>query len=172
VRSLKVTSALNDSLQQGRPGVAQVAQLTRVVIINKTGKTTTEVVYLITTLSATQASPLRLLALVRRHWGIENRSHYVRDVTFQEDRSRLRTGHAPQIMATFRNLVITLIHRHGSSQILAARRSLGSHPDRALAWLLTPQAARATLSHQKGGGLFPLDTRSHSFPCKRLDRSF
>src|SRR5579862_3232895 len=44
----------------------------------------------------------------------QNRSHYVRDVTFGEDRSRLRTGHAPQIMAALRNLAITLIHRFGS----------------------------------------------------------
>lgn len=141
IRSIKVTSALNGYLQQDWPGVAQVAQLTRTVTIKKTGETTTEVVYLITTLSAAQASPARLLELVRGHWCIENRSHYVRDVTFQEDRSRLRTGHAPQIMASFRNLVITLIHRHGSSQIIATRRSLGSHPDQALAWLLHPLAA-------------------------------
>jgi predicted transposase YbfD/YdcC len=141
VRSLKVTTALNEYLQQDWPGVAQVAQLTRTVTVNKTAQTTTEVVYLITTLSREQASPQRLLELVRGHWGIENRSHYVRDVTFQEDRSRLRTGHAPQILACLRNLVITLIHRHGSSQIASTRRSLSSHPERACAWLLDPQAA-------------------------------
>jgi predicted transposase YbfD/YdcC len=127
VRSIKVTSALNDYLKPDWPGVAQVAQLTRTVTVTKTGVTTTEVVYLITTLPPSQASPLRLLELVRGHWCIENRSHYVRDVTFQEDRSRLRTGNAPQIMASFRNLVITLIHRHASSQIASTRRSLGSH---------------------------------------------
>ena len=65
----------------------------------------------------------------------------MRDVTFQEDRSRLRTGNAPQILASLRNLVITLIHRHGSSQIASTRRSLSSHPERACAWLLDPQAA-------------------------------
>jgi len=141
VRSLKVTAALNEYLQQDWPGVAQVAQLTRTVTVSKTAETTTEVVYLITTLTREQASPERLLELVRGHWCIENRSHYVRDVTFQEDRSRLRTGHAPQILASLRNLVITLIHRHGSSQIASTRRSLSSHPERACAWLLDPQAA-------------------------------
>lgn len=141
IRSLKVTAALNAYLQQDWPGVAQVAQLTRTVTINKTGERTTEVVYLITTLPGEQASPERLLELVRGHWCIENRSHYVRDVTFLEDRSRLRTGNAPQIIAAFRNLVITLIHRHGSSQIASTRRSLSSHPQRACAWLLEPQAA-------------------------------
>ena len=88
VRSLKVTAALNEYLQQDWPGVAQVAQLTRTVTVSKTAETTTEVVYLITTLTREQASPERLLELVRGHWCIENRSHYVRDVTFQEDRSR------------------------------------------------------------------------------------
>jgi predicted transposase YbfD/YdcC len=141
IRSIKVTSALNEYLQQDWPGVAQVAQLTRTVTTSKTGETTTEVVYLITTLSPQQATPLRLLELVRGHWCIENRSHYVRDVTFQEDRSRLRTGNAPQIMASLRNLAITLIHRHASSQIASTRRSLSSHPERACAWLLHPQAA-------------------------------
>jgi predicted transposase YbfD/YdcC len=141
MRSLKVTSALNDYLQQDWPGVAQVAQLTRTITTGKTGKTTTEVIYLITTLSASQASPERLLELVRGHWCIENRSHYVRDVTFGEDRSRLRTGHAPQIFAALRNLAITLIHRHGSSQIASSRRSLSSHPERACVWLLHSSVA-------------------------------
>jgi predicted transposase YbfD/YdcC len=141
VRHIKVTCALSDYLQPDWPGVAQVAQLTRTVTTKKTDKTTCEVVYIITTLSRQQASPQRLLELVRGHWSIENGSHHVRDVTFLEDRSRLRTGHAPQILAALRNLVITLIHRHGSSQIASTRRSLSSHPDRAFAWLLVPQAA-------------------------------
>jgi predicted transposase YbfD/YdcC len=141
IRSIKVTSGLNEYLQQDWPGVAQVAQLIRTVTTRKTGETTTEIVYLITTLSALQATPERLLELVRGHWCIENRSHYVRDVTFEEDRSRLRTGNAPQVMAALRNLVITLIHRHGSSQIVSTRRSLSSHPDRSLGWLLEPQVA-------------------------------
>src|SRR6266849_9199344 len=108
---------MNAYLASSWPSIAQVAQLTRTE--TKAGKTTTEVVYLITTLSPTKASPQRLLDLNRGHWSIENRSHYVRDVSFGEDRSSLRTGHAPQIMAALRNLVITLIHRSGSSQITA-----------------------------------------------------
>jgi len=94
--------------------------------------TTIEVVYLIPNLSSAQASPERLLAVIRGHWSIENGSHYVRDVTFGEDRSRLRSGTAPQVMATLRNLAITLIHRTGTSQIAATRRTFSHDPAQAL----------------------------------------
>src|SRR2546421_13111646 len=124
---------MNAYLALSWPFVAQVAQLTRTV--TKAGKTTTEVVYLITTLSPSKASPERLLDLNRGHWSIENRSHYVRDVTFGEDRSRLRTGNAPQILAALRNLTITLIHRSGSCHIAATRRHFASCPYEALALL-------------------------------------
>jgi len=73
---------------------------------------------------------------VRGHWRIENRLHYVRDVTFGEDRSRIRSGNAPHIFAALRNLVIPLIHRSGSSDIAASRRAFAYHPARALALLL------------------------------------
>jgi len=141
IRQIKVATVLDDYLRKNWPGVAQVAQLTRTVTTKKTGEITTEVVYLITTLSREKASPERLLELGRGHWGIENRSHYVRDVTFLEDSSKLRTGNAPQIMAALRNLTLTLIHRQNSSQIASTRRSLSSHPERALAWLLEKPAA-------------------------------
>ncbi len=133
IRRIKVTAALNDYLQVTWPHIQQVAQLTR--ITTREGKTSHEIVYLITTLPREQACPARLLQLIRGHWSIENCLHYVRDVTFGEDRSKLRTGHAPQVMAALRNLALTLIHRHGFSEIAATRRSLGYHPDRALAWL-------------------------------------
>ena len=71
----------------------------------------------------------------------QNGSHYVRDVTFGEDRSRLRTGNAPQILAALRNLAITLIHRFGSSHIKATRLHFAS----------CPQEALALLSQKRGG---------------------
>jgi predicted transposase YbfD/YdcC len=70
------------------------------------------------------------------HWHSENRLHDVRDVTFGEDRSQLRSGAAPQILAAFRNLAITLIHRSGSSDIAASRRAFAYHPRRASRLLL------------------------------------
>jgi len=135
VRTIKVSTEMNTYLALCWPYVAQVAQLTRTV--TKAGKTTIEVVYLITTLPPTKASPERLLELVRGHWSIENRLHYVRDVSFREDRSRLRTGNAPQILAAMRNLVIALIHRSGSSQVAATRQHFASCPQEALALLLS-----------------------------------
>ncbi len=132
-RVIRVSTEMNVYLAAAWPLVAQVAEVTRTVTVK--GETSIEVVYLISDLSPQQAPPLRLLSLVRGHWGIENRSHYVRDVSFQEDHSRLGTGNAPQIVAAFRNLAISLVHRSGSSQISATRRSFAYHPRQALALL-------------------------------------
>jgi predicted transposase YbfD/YdcC len=134
-RSIKVTTQMNAYLSNW-PHLAQVAQLIRTVTVRSRNKTTEEVVYLITDLPPTAASPGRLLDLVRGHWSIENSLHYVRDVTFGEDRSQLRSGNAPQIMAALRNLVITLIHRQGSDQIADSRRHFSYHPRHALKLLL------------------------------------
>ena len=125
-RSIRVSSEMNVYLNATWPHIRQVAQVTRVVTSKK--GTTTEVVYLITNLSSTHASPHRLLTIVRGHWSIENGSHYVRDVTFGEDRSRLRSGVAPQVLATLRNLAITLIHRTGTTHIAETRRTFSHHP--------------------------------------------
>lgn len=134
-RCIRVSTEMNSYLKDW-PLVEQVAELRRSVTRRKTGATSQEVVYLITPLTPAEAGPRRLLDLVRGHWSIENSSHYVRDMTFGEDRSRLRTGSAPQILAALRNLAITLIHRHGSSQIAATRRHFASHPRNAFALLL------------------------------------
>ena len=136
IRSIQVSCGMNDYLAPNWPLVSQVARLTRTVSVHKTGKTTQEVVYLITDLTPIQVSPRRLLDLARGHWSIENRLHSVRDVSFGEDRSRLRSGSTPQIMAALRNVAITLIHRSGSSQIAASRRHFASHPREAFSLLL------------------------------------
>ena len=117
------------------PGITHVAELTRTR--TEKGKTTVEVVYLISILPSGQPAPQHLLELSRGDFRIENSLHYVRDVTFGEDRSRLRTGHSPQILAACRNLAITLIHRSGSSHIAASRRFFSYHPRRAFDLLLS-----------------------------------
>jgi len=134
-RTIRVSSEMGSYLQADWPGVTHVAQLTR----TRTEKDTTriEVAYLIAILPPASDAPPALLALSRGHWGIENSLHYVRDVTFAEDRSRIRTGHAPQILAACRNLAITLLHRSGSSHIAASHRFFSYHPRRAFDLLLS-----------------------------------
>jgi predicted transposase YbfD/YdcC len=112
----------------GFDGAAQVAQLRRTV--TKKGKKTAEIVCLIT--SDRDADPATLAAWVRGHWEIENRLHWVRDVTCQEDRSLVRTGNAPRVMATLRSLVISVLRLDGHTNIAAANRHHARDPQRTL----------------------------------------
>jgi predicted transposase YbfD/YdcC len=117
----------------GFDGAAQVAQLRRTV--TKKGKKTVEVVYLIT--SDRDAGPETLAAWVRGHWEIENKLHWVRDVTYQEDRSLVRTANAPRVMATLRSLAISLLRLDGHANIAAANRHHARNPQRTLTLLQT-----------------------------------
>jgi len=115
------------------PGLAQVLEVGRHVIIQKTGQERIEVVYGVTSLPAERATPARVLDLVRGHWSIENKSHWVRDVTFDEDRSQVRCGSIPQVMAALRNTAIGLLRWAGHTNIAAACRRLAAQPAQALA---------------------------------------
>lgn len=117
------------------PGLAQVFQIERSVTMKKHGEQRHEVVYGVTSLSLDQAGPERLLGLVRQHWQIENQVHWVRDVTFDEDRSQVRCGSIPQVMAAFRNTVIGLMHWTGETNIAAACRRFAAQPWSAFALL-------------------------------------
>ncbi len=128
VRQL-VASMLNEWAQW--PHLAQVAQLTSWRA--EGDQATQETHYLITSLPPEQADPGRLLELSRGHWGIENRLHWVRDVTFDEDRCQVRSGAAPHVMSALRNLVIGVLRCAGASNIAAALRTYAAHPNRALA---------------------------------------
>jgi hypothetical protein len=81
------------------PHLAQVCRVRRRRVDIRTGEIEDEVSYAITSLSPRQADARALLTLLRDHWGIENKLHYVRDVTFDEDRSAVRTKAAPQVGA-------------------------------------------------------------------------
>jgi predicted transposase YbfD/YdcC len=107
------------------PGTAQVAQLRRTVTAG--GKTTVEVVYVIT---SAEVDPATLATWVQGHWAVENKLHYVRDVAYAEDASRVRTGHAPQIMATLRNTAISLLRLAGVQNISQALRHHDRRPDK------------------------------------------
>jgi predicted transposase YbfD/YdcC len=115
------------------PGLAQVFALGRDVITQKTGKERAEVVYGVTSLRPERATPGRLLELVRRHGSIENKSHWVRDVTFDADRSQVRCGNIPHVMAALRNTTIGLLRWAGHTNIAAACRRLAAQPVQALA---------------------------------------
>jgi hypothetical protein len=103
------------------------------------GETTREVIYGITSLHEDEANAKRLLALTRGHWGIENRLHYVRDVTLGEDGCRVRKGSAPQVLAAIRNAVIHVLAGLDAVSTAAAIRRLNNHPEEALALLDLPQ---------------------------------
>lgn len=113
----------------GFPGGRQVLRLER-TCQDSPGRTapTVETLYAVTSLAPEQAAPRQLLALWRRHWWIENREHWVRDVVFGEDASTTRTGTAPEALAAFRNLAISLLHRWRRPHITAARQYFASHP--------------------------------------------
>ena len=129
-RRLRATDALNEYLDW--PGVQQVCEVRRRV--EQKGERVTETRYVITSLG-TGVGAGRLLKYVRGHWGIENRLHYVRDVTLGEDASRVRRGSAPQVMAILRNVVLGLLRSGGESNIAAAIRRIGWAPGQALAIL-------------------------------------
>ncbi|MGD9974880.1 MAG: transposase, partial [Desulfatirhabdiaceae bacterium] len=76
-----------------------------------------------TSLTPDQADPERILNLARGHWAIENRLHWVRDVTFDEDRSQVRKGNGAQIMASLRNIAISLLRMAGARYIAPALRA-------------------------------------------------
>jgi predicted transposase YbfD/YdcC len=114
------------------PGLAQVFELGRYVLTPQTTEERVEVVYGVTSLSPERGTPERLLALVRGHWQIENKSHWVRDVTFDEDRSQVRCGNIPQVMAALRNTAIGLLRWAGYSNMAAACRRFAAQPDLAL----------------------------------------
>jgi predicted transposase YbfD/YdcC len=115
------------------PGVQQVMKLERIVTNKRTWHVRREVAYAVTSLPPARAAAHHLLCLWRAHWCIENKLHYVRDVTFDEDRAQVRTGHIPQVMAAFRNLAISILRLLGYTNIAAACRRFAARPALALA---------------------------------------
>lgn len=102
------------------PGLAQVCKLER--ITHRRGHETVEVEYAVTSVPHGRADAHELLRWWRGHWGIENGLHWVRDVTFGEDQSRIRTGHAPEIFAALRNAAISVLRLQGVTNVAAALR--------------------------------------------------
>jgi len=117
------------------PGARQAFVVERHVIVKKTGKERHEQVYGVTSRAPERMSTPALLRILRAHWRIENRTHWVRDVTFDEDRAQVRSGAIPQVMAALRNTAIGLLRRSGATTIAAACRYDAAQPHAALALL-------------------------------------
>lgn len=126
VRALQASSALTAEYC-GWASLPQVFRLERQRIDKRTGARTVTVVFGITSLAPAQADAKRLAALVRGHWGIENRLHWVRDVDFVEDASRIRTGKAPQLMAIFRNVAVSFLGLLGYDSPIEGLRHFAWH---------------------------------------------
>jgi hypothetical protein len=160
------------------PGLAQVFELGCHVLFQKTGKERVKVVYGVTSLGPERATPEHLLTLVRGQWQIENKSHWVRDVTFDEDRAQMRCGNIPQVMAALRNTAIGLLRYAGYANIAAAGRRLAAQPLQALALIgIEPENEMAlqlgtivdgdsALQFLLNSGL--ADTRGHRTPARRI----
>src|SRR5659263_86704 len=133
-RTLKITAV---TAGLGFPHAAQAIQIVRRRRRLNGTRWSTETVYAITSLSATQTSPAELADALRGHWSIEDRLHWVRDVTFGEDLSQVRTGNGPRVMASLRNLAITILRLTQTANIAAALRHHARRSDRPLQTIMT-----------------------------------
>ena len=133
IRRLQTTTVLNGYLDG--PYLQQVIRLERETWRLDGTPLRHEGVYALTDLTPDDADAATLGALWRGHWGIENRLHWVRDWAWDEDRSTVRTGAGPQVMATLRHTALSLLRRQGVSAITRALAHLGRHPERVAALL-------------------------------------
>jgi predicted transposase YbfD/YdcC len=125
-RHIWCSSALNAHLDF--PHVAQVFCIERERINKKTGATTREIAYGITSRSTAQASPKEVLATNRAHWCIENRCHYALDWNYDEDRGRIRTGFGPENVSRLRRFALGLIQSTTRQGIAQTMRQLCRSP--------------------------------------------
>jgi hypothetical protein len=128
IRRLTTTTRLTGYLDW--PGAKQVRLIKRVRRVK--GKESIETVCAITSLGREPAPAKRLLWIARQHWGIENRLHWVRDVSLGEDGCRVRTGEAPEILAGIRNAGLWLLRASGLTNIAATLRRHAAKPLKAL----------------------------------------
>jgi len=133
VRTLTTSSQLNDFLDW--PFLQQVFKLERSVTVQKTGQTRQEITYGITSLHAEQASPTRLLEMLRSYWGIENGLHYRRDVTLHEDETRFTKDSAAHIMSIINNIILGLVAKTAHPFVPSARRYFAANLEDAFALL-------------------------------------
>jgi predicted transposase YbfD/YdcC len=131
-RTLKVTAVAAGLAFPHAAQAIQIVRRRRPLTGKNTRKWSAETVYAITSLTVIHARPADLARFARGHWGIEDRLHWVRDVTYDEDRSQVRTGNGPRVMASLRNLAIAILRLTGHASIAAALRYHARQPSRPL----------------------------------------
>lgn len=129
-RTLKASTAMRG--YSDWPGLQRVLKMKRRITNKRTGEIREEEAYAITSLEEGRASAEQLLLLWREHWHIENKLHYVRDVSYREDKSQVRAGKIPEVMAALRNAAITMIRISGATNIAAACRRYAAQPGLAM----------------------------------------
>lgn len=135
-RSLRVRLVPADDPLPGFPSARQMIMVIRErSTLQDEPLGTPEAAFAITSLPRREATPRQLARMLRDHWHIENRLHYVRDVTYREDLSRIRTGSGPRVMASLRNLAISVHRLRGEANIARATRACCQNSSRAFARL-------------------------------------
>jgi predicted transposase YbfD/YdcC len=122
IRKIWTTAELNDYLDF--PHVEQAFVVQREFVDKKTGSHSCEIAYGITSRTPKQADPQRVLATTRGHWSIENSCHYIIDWNYDEDRSRIRTGHGPENITRLRRFAISIIKSKGARSVAQKMRQL------------------------------------------------
>jgi predicted transposase YbfD/YdcC len=131
-RTAIVIDLAGTGIEELFPGAAQAMKIVRRRTDVATGAFSTETVYAITSLGHRYADTVLLAIWLRGHWQIENTLHWVRDVTFGEDHSAVRTGAGPQVMAALRNTAINVSRLAGHTNIAAAQRHYSWTPGAAI----------------------------------------
>lgn len=134
VREIWTSTQMNEWFEQEWAGIAQVFKIRRTV--RRKGEERVEVVYGITNLPRKKADARRILELNRKHWSIENRLHYRRDVTLGEDASQVRSQGAPEVMAALNGGLLALLDFLGVKNVAKQMRHFCAQPQEALQLLL------------------------------------
>ena len=129
-RTMKITAVAAGLAFPHAAQAIQIVRRRRQLNGKNSKKWSAETVYAITSLTTIQARPADLARIARGHWGIEDRLHW--DVTYDEDRSQVRTGNGPRVMASLRNLAIAILRLTGHTSVAAALRYHARQPGRPL----------------------------------------
>lgn len=135
-RRIRTSTVLNNFSHF--PHIQQVFSLERTTTILKTGAVRHETVVGLSSRGPAALPPHALLDAVRLHWTIENKVHWVRDVNWREDHSRVRTGAAPQILASFRNAILSWFDLKKKTRIASQLRAFAWDRDAAIALVTEP----------------------------------